>query len=88
MSQPFLSPLDMIKVAPDMVQLQSFNTVAGFVNQYIQDPRLRQVFSFHPLLIGGNPFQCTSIYAMIHKLEQAFGVWFAMAVRALWCRGS
>jgi phytoene desaturase len=78
MSQAFLSPLDMLKVAPDMVQLQSFNTVAGFVNQYIQDPRLRQVFSFHPLLIGGNPFQCTSIYAMIHKLEQAFGVWFAM----------
>jgi phytoene desaturase len=78
MTQPFLSPLDMLKVAPDMVQLQSFNTVAGFVNQYIQDPRLRQVFSFHPLLIGGNPFQCTSIYAMIHKLEQAFGVWFAM----------
>ena len=59
MTQPFLSPLDMLKVAPDMVQLQSFNTVAGFVNQYIQDPRLRQVFSFHPLLIGGNPFQCT-----------------------------
>lgn len=78
MTQPFLSPLDMLKVAPDMVQLQSFNTVAGFVNQYLQDPRLRQVFSFHPLLIGGNPFQCTSIYAMIHKLEQTFGVWFAM----------
>jgi phytoene desaturase len=78
MAQSFLSPLDMLKVAPDMVQLQSFNTVAGFVNQYIQDPKLRQVFSFHPLLIGGNPFQCTSIYAMIHKLEQAFGVWFAM----------
>lgn len=78
MTQPFLNPLDMLKVAPDMVQLQSFNTVAGFVNQYIQDPRLRQVFSFHPLLIGGNPFQCTSIYAMIHKLEQSFGVWFAM----------
>jgi phytoene desaturase len=78
MTQPFLSPLDMLKVAPDMVQLQSFNTVAGVVNQYIQDPRLRQVFSFHPLLIGGNPFQCTSIYAMIHKLEQTFGVWFAM----------
>lgn len=78
MTQPFLSPVDMLRVAPDMVQLQSLQTVAGFVNQYIQDPRLRQVFSFHPLLIGGNPFQCTSIYAMIHKLEQVFGVWFAI----------
>ncbi|MEP0873978.1 phytoene desaturase [Trichocoleus desertorum AS-A10] len=78
MTQPFSYFTDMLKVAPDMLQLQSFKSVAGFVNQYIQDERLRQVFSFHPLLIGGNPFQSTSVYAMIHKLEQAFGVWFAM----------
>ncbi|MBW4491430.1 MAG: phytoene desaturase [Trichocoleus desertorum ATA4-8-CV12] len=78
MTQPFGHFTDMLKVAPDMLQLQSFKSVAGFVNQYIQDERLRQVFSFHPLLIGGNPFQSTSVYAMIHKLEQAFGVWFAM----------
>ncbi|MBW4599150.1 MAG: phytoene desaturase [Calothrix sp. FI2-JRJ7] len=78
MTKPFGKITDMVKVAPDMVELQSFKSVAGFVNQYIQDERLRQVFSFHPLLIGGNPFQSTSIYAMIHKLEQAFGIWFAM----------
>ncbi|RUT08947.1 phytoene desaturase [Dulcicalothrix desertica PCC 7102] len=78
MTKPFGNITDMVKVAPDMVELQSFKSVAGFVNQYIQDERLRQVFSFHPLLIGGNPFQSTSIYAMIHKLEQAFGIWFAM----------
>lgn len=78
MTQPFSHFTDMLKVAPDMLQLQSFKSVAGFVNQYIQDERLRQVFSFHPLLIGGNPFQSTSVYAMIHKLEQAFRVWFAM----------
>jgi phytoene desaturase len=46
------------------------------------------VFSFHPLLVGGNPFQSTSIYALIHTLEQQWGVWFAMGgtgalVRAL-----
>lgn len=78
MTTPFLKFTDMLKVAPDMLQLQSYRSVAGFVNQYIRDERLRQVFSFHPLLIGGNPFQSTSIYAMIHKLEQAFGIWFAM----------
>jgi phytoene desaturase len=78
MTKPFSHFTDMLKVAPDMLQLQSFKSVTGFVNQYIQDERLRQVFSFHPLLIGGNPFQSTSVYAMIHKLEQAFGVWFAI----------
>ena len=78
MEQPFLAFTDMLKVAPEMVQLQAYRSVTEFVNQYLQDERLRQVFSFHPLLIGGNPFQSTSIYAMIHKLEQAFGIWFAM----------
>ncbi len=86
--QPFLNFSDMMKVAPDLVRLQSQKSVAGFVNQYIQDEKLRQVFSFHPLLIGGNPYQSTSIYALIHALEQKFGVWFAMGgtgalVRAL-----
>ena len=52
--------------------------MAAFVNSHIKDHRLRQVFSFHPLLVGGNPFQTTSIYALIHKLEQEWGVWFAM----------
>lgn len=88
MEQPFIRFTDMLKVAPDMIQLQTYKSVTSFVNQYIKDERLRQVFSFHPLLIGGNPFQSTSIYAMIHKLEQAFGIWFPLGgtgalVRAL-----
>jgi phytoene desaturase len=48
------------------------------VSNYVQDPFLRQVFSFHPLLVGGNPFDTTSIYAMIHYLEREWGVWYAM----------
>jgi len=86
--QPFLNFSDMVKVTPDLIRLQSQKSVASFVNQYIKDEHLRQVFSFHPLLIGGNPFQSTSIYALINTLEQKFGVWYAMGgtgalVRAL-----
>ncbi len=86
--KPFTKVSDMLRVIPDMVRLGSHRSVAGLVNSYIKDERLRQVFSFHPLLVGGNPFQTTSIYALIHKLEQSFGVWFAMGgtgalVRAL-----
>lgn len=76
--QPFTRVSDMVRVIPDLIKLQSYKSVAAFVNSYIKDERLRQVFSFHPLLIGGNPFQSTSIYALIHKLEQESGVWFAM----------
>ncbi|MDB4886487.1 MAG: phytoene desaturase [Gemmatimonadetes bacterium] len=85
---PFDRMRDMLRVLPDLVRLRADRSVASFVNRYITDPRLRQVFSFHPLLVGGNPFQSTSIYALIHTLEQQWGVWFAMGgtgalVRAL-----
>ena len=76
--RPFLEFTDMIKVAPDLIQLQSYRTVYGFVEKYIKDPILRRVFSFHPLLVGGNPFQTTSIYALIHHLERHWGVHYVM----------
>jgi phytoene desaturase len=77
-TQPFLRVADMLKVAPDLVRLQSHRTVYNLVSRHVTDDRLRQVLSFHPLLVGGNPFQTTSIYALIHHLEREWGVWFAM----------
>ncbi len=68
--QPFSHVSDMIRVAPDLIRLRS--------SRYIKHPLLQQVFSFHPLLVGGNPFQSSSIYAMIHFLERQWGVHFAM----------
>ncbi len=76
--QPFSNISDMLKIAPDLVRLQSHRSVYSLVSQYVKDPYLRQVFSFHPLLIGGNPFQSSSIYSMIHYLERNWGVHFAM----------
>jgi phytoene desaturase len=76
--KPFLKFSDMIGIAPDLIRLQSYKTVYSFVSQYVQDPLLRRVFSFHPLLVGGNPFQTTSIYALIHYLERQWGVHYAM----------
>ncbi|MCB9778312.1 MAG: phytoene desaturase [Alphaproteobacteria bacterium] len=75
---PFGSWLDMAKIAPDMVKLQSYRTVYGLVSQFVKDDRLRQVFSFHPLLVGGNPYATTSIYSLIAFLERKWGVWFPM----------
>ncbi|HEY0427398.1 MAG TPA: phytoene desaturase [Pyrinomonadaceae bacterium] len=86
--KPFSSVWDMLKVVPEMIKLRSDRSVYTFASRYFQNEKLREAFSFHPLLIGGNPFKATSIYAMIHELEQKFGVWFAMGgtgalVRAL-----
>jgi len=76
--KPFLKFTDMLKVAPDLIKLQSYKTVYKYVSQYIEDDFLRRCFSFHPLLVGGNPFDTTSIYAMIHYLEREWGVHYAM----------
>jgi phytoene desaturase len=74
----FDSFTDMTRIVPDMIRLSSFRTVYGLVSRYISDPRLRIVFSFHPLLIGGNPFSTSSIYCLIAFLEKQWGVSFVM----------
>jgi len=75
--EPFDRFSSMLKVAPKMIQLQNYRSVYSLVSKYIKDPRLRQVFSFEPLLVGGNPHKITSIYLLIHWLERKWGVHFA-----------
>ncbi len=76
--KPFLKFSDMVRIAPDLMRLRSYQTVYQFAASYVKDPLLRRVFSFHPLLVGGNPFQTTSIYALIHHLERQWGVHYAI----------
>ena len=75
---PFSSILDMARIAGDLVRLGGHRSVYGLVSRYIRDERLRTVFSFHPLLIGGNPFRASAIYCLIPFLEKRWGVHFAM----------
>lgn len=73
---PFLNFWSMIKAAPQLAQLQAFRSVYGRVADFIKDEQLRQAFSFHTLLVGGDPHHTSSIYALIHALERKWGVWF------------
>jgi phytoene desaturase len=75
--KPFLHFTDMLKVAPDLIKMQSYLSVYRYAAQFVKDDFLRRVFSFHPLLIGGNPFDAPSIYAMIHYLERQWGIHYA-----------
>ncbi len=75
---PFDSIQSMLRIVPKMARLKSYRTVYNLVSSYIKHPKLRQVFSFHPLLVGGNPFSTTSIYALIAFLERKWGVHFPM----------
>jgi phytoene desaturase len=73
---PFLSFRDMIQAGPQLARLQAWRSVYGMVSRFISNEHLRQAFSFHSLLVGGNPFATSSIYTLIHALERRWGVWF------------
>ena len=66
----------MVSVAPKLVRLEAYRSVYSVVSKHIRDSHLRQLFSFHSLLVGGNPFTTTSIYTLIHCLERKWGVHF------------
>jgi phytoene desaturase len=75
--QPFHKLSSLIKYTPDIIKLKGYQSVYQFVSNYLSHPNLRQAFSIQPLLVGGNPFNTTSIYALIHALEKKWGVFFA-----------
>ncbi|TPE63604.1 phytoene desaturase [Sandaracinobacter neustonicus] len=72
----FLDFRSMIEAAPNLAKYQAWRSVYSVVASYIESPKLREAFSFHTLLVGGNPFKTSSIYALIHALEKKWGVWF------------
>ncbi len=75
---PFLRLTDLAAQIPHLLALKSYRSVFSLVSSYIKNPYLRKIFSVHPLLVGGNPFDTTSIYALIHYLERKWGVHYAM----------
>ncbi len=85
--QPFDKFTTMLKCAPDLVRLGCYKTVWQMGAKYIKNDKLRRVFSFQPLLVGGNPFNTTCIYSLIFYLEREWGVQFAMGGTGAIVRG-
>ncbi len=67
----------MVAAAPALARYQAWRSVYSIVSGFVRSEKLRQALSFHTLLVGGNPFTTSAIYALIHKLERDGGVWFA-----------
>ncbi|PIU00738.1 MAG: phytoene desaturase [Bdellovibrionales bacterium CG10_big_fil_rev_8_21_14_0_10_45_34] len=72
----FLTVASMLKTAPQLLRLRADRSVYSAVSRFIENEHLRQAFSFHSLLVGGNPFGTSSIYTLIHYLERNGGVFF------------
>ena len=68
----------MVGVVPDLLKLGAVQPLFGLISKFFKSDKMRQVFSFEPLLIGGNPLKVPAIYAMIHFVEKTWGVHFAM----------
>ncbi len=76
--KPFLNFMDMLRIMPDAIRLGGYWDTYRMVSRYIKDPFLRKVFSFHPLLIGGNPLDTPSIFTLIAQFEKQWGVHYAI----------
>ena len=74
----FLTIQSMMKVLPDLLKLDAVRNLFRFSSQYFKSDKLRQVFSFETLLVGGNPMSVPAIYAMIHFVEKTWGVHYCM----------
>ena len=76
--QPFHSLTTMLAQVPALAGLRSDRSVWDLITTHLSHPKIQQAFSIQPLLVGGSPFDTTSIYGLIHYLEREWGVWFAM----------
>lgn len=77
-TKPFSTIGDMLKIAPDLLRLAGWRSVYGYVSRFVKNEKLRFILSFHPLLIGGNPFRAPAIYCLIPDLERRWGVHYPM----------
>ncbi len=75
-AKPFLHFWDMVKTAPHLALLRADRSVYSTVSRFIHNEHLRQAFSFHPLLVGGNPYETSAIYTLIHHIEREWGIFF------------
>lgn len=62
--EAFLDFRSMLAAAPQLMRYGAWRSVHSVVARYIRHPKLREAFSFHTLLVGGNPFKTSSIYAL------------------------
>ncbi|MFN7863101.1 MAG: phytoene desaturase [Curvibacter sp.] len=86
-SKAFDKPTDLLKAIPFFVKMKAWRSIHSLVAKYMKNEKLRVVMSFHPLLIGGNPFSVTSAYALINSLERTWGVHSAMGGTGAIVRG-
>lgn len=77
-AEPMHRLWDTLKVLPEFAVLRADRSILGHARARVKDERLRMALSFHPLFIGGDPMNVTSMYALVSHLEKEYGVHYAI----------
>ena len=78
---------DLLRASPNLIRMRGWRSLYAMVAAHMKHPKLRTAFSLQSLLIGGNPFNVTSIYSLINALERRYGVHWAMGGTGSLVRG-
>lgn len=69
----FIDPLAGIS----LVRHGGLKRLTSFVEKYIKDPRLVQLFTFQSMYLGISPYEAPAIYSIVAYMETAKGIWYA-----------
>ena len=75
--RPFEDKRSLAAVLPMLARLDAVRPLDRFVGRFFAHPRIREVFSFHSLFIGGDPFRVPALYASLVYLQVLDGGWYA-----------
>lgn len=68
----FFGPAGLTKVAKHRM----LGNLAKRIEKYVQDPRLRMLFSFQTMYLGLSPFEAPWVYATLMYMEFGEGIWY------------
>ena len=74
--RPFSNALSMLRIIPTLIKLRGYKKNYNYISSFIKTEKLRQILTFHPLLIGGNPLTSPALYSLIQHLENEYGIWY------------
>ncbi len=67
-----------IRMLPLFAFLRADRSVYAHAARRVTDSRMRFALSFHPLFVGANPFNVTSMWGIVSHIEKEFGIFTAI----------
>ena len=74
----FNSLWSFFRIFPHVIKTGTWRSMYAYAAKYIKHDFIRKAASFHPLLVGGNPFDTPSIYGLIIQFEKEWGIHYCL----------